>query len=883
MKIQLNKVKELVKEYHNKLLPTREYKFVFWGVTIIASLIAWYVIAWIDTMNAFGSGSLPAITAYYIVSDAKFPFGIWLMTLVFLDFVILAAVKAVKRKLMADDEEGRNFEISDSDVYGNSREINEKELKTICEIKEPIDTTYNILGMAPNSDTKVLSAIPKAMPNGNVAVFGTPGSGKTFTECENLIVQCIRRRESVVTTDTKGDLWANTAEFARDNGCVVRRLDLRKPAFSYGWQALKEMRMDGERAQIFATIVVENCNIAENYKGFVLQLLKAVCLYVERSPAISSKERTFGTVYRMISREATSLNSKFEAAKAEVENHPELEPALEAYGSFQMASGPLAGNIINNLSASLGIMSTKSIQNMLEADEIDLELPGKTPCTYYVSMSDQTDSMKFIASLFFSFLILDLVDLADAQPGQKLKVPCTILLEEMAQVKIPDLDKKLSTCRSRGISIVMILQTISQIKKDYKDAWSNMLGDCAILKGIGFNDMDTAEEFSKRIGDATVKVQTDQHSRVFATLFGSDRYSTGDGRRQYRSANDLMKMKPRHCIILWQHYDSLMTRTFGIDRNPAYPYMRHILTTTKVPLNDYCAKQIMRQLEERRVEIMNEWIEQGGSPMWYVHNPVPEDPGPAYSTIPPQFMSYDEMEELALQYSQDHPEINRELEQQRRADKIGFQLRQKDGVPKITILKPIRWLSISQTETPPQQPTPQPTQDSSTSQAAPATEPVSAPPKQQPATEPVSAPPKQQPAPEPVSAPPKQQPATEPVSAPPKQQPAPEPVSAPPKQQPATKPVSAPPKQQPATKPVSAPPKQQPVVTELEHCDSMPEYEPQDQPPEYDYNRDPEIPQFVPTNKLPGKKKSPQTKLGEIKNGTNRRKTNGRTMGNSRH
>ena len=339
-------------------------------------------------------------------------------------------------------------------------------------------------------------------------------------------------------------------------------------------------------------------------------------------------------------------------------------------------------------------------------------------------------------------------------------------------------------------------------------------------------------------------MQTDQHSRVFATLFGSDRYSTGDGRRQYRSANDLMKMKPRHCIILWQHYDSLMTRTFGIDRNPAYPYMRHILTTTKVPLNDYCAKQIMRQLEERRVEIMNEWIEQGGSPMWYVHNPVPEDPGPAYSTIPPQFLSYDEMEELALQYSQDHPEINLELEQQRRADKIGFQLRQKDGVPKITILKPIRWLSISQTETPPQQPTPQPTQDSSTSQAAPAPEPVSAPPKQQPATEPVSAPPKQQPAPEPVS---------------------------------------APPKQQPATKPVSAPPKQQPVVTELEHCDPMPEYEPQDQPPEYDYNRDPEIPQFVPTNKLPGKKKSPQTKLGEIKNGTNRRKTNGRTMGNSRH
>ena len=50
---------------------------------------------------------------------------------------------------MADDEEGRNFEISDSDVYGNSREINEKELKTICEIKEPIDTTYNILGIAP--------------------------------------------------------------------------------------------------------------------------------------------------------------------------------------------------------------------------------------------------------------------------------------------------------------------------------------------------------------------------------------------------------------------------------------------------------------------------------------------------------------------------------------------------------------------------------------------------------------------------------------------------------------------------------------------------------------------------------------------------------------
>lgn len=642
------KIWKFIANKYNAILHEPEQKLSFWVGSVVVFLLAAYLIALIDVGIRYSTKSIAQFVKIYLTSrDESFPFVGWVIG----STVVLAIIIALVNHFMEADD-GRDFKIADSDVYGNGRDISKDELKTVCEIKTPEYTDRPILGMAPDGSNKVLGALPDAMDNRNIAIIGTPGSGKSFTICLPYIVQAIRRRESVIMTDTKGELWAKTVEFGRANGYVIRRLDLRDPLKSNGMEFLKEMQMSSARTKVFVHTIIANCSISDQYVGFAENLLTAICLYVERNPDIPPEDKTLPKVYEMISLNADKLEQNFEDAR----NRPEMAPALTSWNSFKLASDALRGNIINNLASSMQILSSEDYQQMLSFDEIDLTLPGKVPCLYYVSMSDQDDTTKFLSSLFFAFLFRNLVDYADSKPSQRLDVPCTVLFEEFAQVKVPSIDKQLSTVRSRGIGVIMIMQTIAQLKKDYRDDWITMLDECPIQICLAANGKEVSEYFSEKCGECTIEARTDQHNTY--QLVDSGRYSTGYGKRAFRTPNEIRKIPKYHCLIVWQRFDTLVTETFGINRHPSHKYMKQTSAFTHIPSTDYAARMYFRQAEEQRVQIMNDWIAEGGQPMWYVPVPGPQNEGPENGRKPPEFLSYSDLEQQALKYSAAHPEIN---------------------------------------------------------------------------------------------------------------------------------------------------------------------------------------------------------------------------------
>ena len=673
-KVYLRKARAYLLRAYDDLLPEPEHKVAFWaGGAVIFTLFA-FLIAALDIGIRNKDCSIIGMIALYIVTPGKsFPWMIWLLC-----SVIVLSIAVFVAKAMSGTEEGRNFKLSESDISGSSKDISDEELRRVCEIAPPEDTDKMILGMAPNSTRNVLGAIEGAMDNPNIAIIGTPGAGKSAGYCIPFMMQIMRRRESVVCSDTKGELFARTAESFRANGYVVKKLDLRNPIMSNGWNVLKEMRYDQARAQVFVNTIISNCAISENYVGFAANLLNAISLYVERNPEIPEEEKTLAKVYQMISIDAENLDTNFKKAK----NVRELVPAVGAYSSFERSSTSLAGNVINNLSSALNILAADAVQEMLKKDEIDLTLPGQRPCVYYVVMSDQDDTFKFLASLFFAFLFQDLVEFADQQDNQRLPVQCTVLLEEFAQVKIPNIDKKLSTCRSRGVPIIMIMQTLNQLMKEYRYEWETMLDTCAIQICLAANGETTAKYFEKKTGETTAEVKTEQHDvRAF---WGTGRYSTGYGKRYYRTADEIRRIPRYHSLIVWQRYNTLITKNFVMDKHPAYPYMDRTSSFTSVPLTDLAAREYIRKYEENRIQVMDQWIQGGGRPMWYCSTPKLKETGPNTGKKPPKFLSYRKLEQQALQYSREHPEINQRLRRQieeRRLEEARRLKREMDGNP----------------------------------------------------------------------------------------------------------------------------------------------------------------------------------------------------------
>ena len=152
----------------------------------------------------------------------------------------------------------------------------------------------------------------------------------------------------------------------------------------------------------------------------------------------------------------------------------------------------------------------EDLQKLTAESDIDLTLPARKPCIYYVVTSDVDSSNDFLASLFFTFLFIKLVRYADSRPNGKCDVDVFCFLDEFANIgAIPDFNKKISTVRSRGIALIPILQNIGQLKNRYpNDLWQEIIGNTDVRLGLGMTDILTAEYFCNMIGVSTVETES---------------------------------------------------------------------------------------------------------------------------------------------------------------------------------------------------------------------------------------------------------------------------------------------------------------------------------------------------------------------------------------
>nr|MCR4923155.1 TraM recognition domain-containing protein [Lachnospiraceae bacterium] len=83
-----------------------------------------------------------------------------------------------------------------------------------------------------------------------------------------------------------------------------------------------------------------------------------------------------------------------------------------------------------------------------------------------------------------------------------------LLGDEFANISaIPNLDKRLATVRKYNISMFVILQAITQLKKMYKDEWNTIAGNCDVKLFLGSSDNETIKWICETGGKKTTRVQ----------------------------------------------------------------------------------------------------------------------------------------------------------------------------------------------------------------------------------------------------------------------------------------------------------------------------------------------------------------------------------------
>ena len=512
------------------------------------------------------------------------PYGVYgVLICIGLLAILLLMVMRMGYSDTGEYDTDRNFIYSAKGTYGTSGWMSRKEMAGVLDLVPDLRKHKGVvLGMLNN---KAVCIPENPHINGNLAVYGSSGSMKTRSFCMNRILQAAVRGESLIISDPKSELYEKSSEYLRDQGYCVKVFNLVNPENSDSWNCLSEVEGQELMAQLFVDVIIKNT--INNGKGdhfwdsCEMNLLKALVLYVDQSYA--EQNRNIGEVYRLLTLSGESdLDSLFE-------NLPPTHPAKAPYSLYKQASDTVRSGVIIGLGSRLQVFQSELIKKITTRDEIDLELPGKERCAYFLVTSDQDSTFDFLASLFLSFCFIKLVRYADKNcEGGKLPVPVHVLGEELTACgTIPDLSRRLSVIRSRNISMSCVFQNLAGLQNRYPlNLWQEILGNCDAQLFLGCTDELTAEFISSRTGLASVSVSS--KSKQLGTWRISNytpeyRETSGVGKRPVLTPDEVLRLPIKQALVIIRGQKVLKVDKMDYSKHPEASKLRSCKASAHIP------------------------------------------------------------------------------------------------------------------------------------------------------------------------------------------------------------------------------------------------------------------------------------------------------------
>ena len=512
------------------------------------------------------------------------PYGVYgVLICIGLLAILLLMVMRMGYSDTGEYDSDRNFIYSAKGTYGTSGWMSRKEMAGVLDLVPDLRKHKGVvLGMLNN---KAVCIPENPHINGNLAVYGSSGSMKTRSFCMNRILQAAVRGESLIISDPKSELYEKSSEYLRDQGYCVKVFNLVNPENSDSWNCLSEVEGQELMAQLFVDVIIKNT--INNGKGdhfwdsCEMNLLKALVLYVDQSYA--EQNRNIGEVYRLLTLSGESdLDSLFE-------NLPPTHPAKAPYSLYKQASDTVRSGVIIGLGSRLQVFQSELIKKITTRDEIDLELPGKERCAYFLVTSDQDSTFDFLASLFLSFCFIKLVRYADKNcEGGKLPIPVHVLGEELTACgTIPDLSRRLSVIRSRNISMSCVFQNLAGLQNRYPlNLWQEILGNCDAQLFLGCTDELTAEFISSRTGLASVSVSS--KSKQLGTWRISNytpeyRETSGVGKRPVLTPDEVLRLPIKQALVIIRGQKVLKVDKMDYSKHPEASKLRSCKASAHIP------------------------------------------------------------------------------------------------------------------------------------------------------------------------------------------------------------------------------------------------------------------------------------------------------------
>lgn len=350
--------------------------------------------------------------------------------------------------------------------------------------------------------------------NLNTLVIGGSGAGKTRFFGKPNLMQC---NTSFVVLDPKGEQLRDVGNLLEKEGYVIKVVDLINMNRSHCYNPFCYIKDDKDVLKLITNLIRNTTPKGSQtndpfWEKSETALLEALCLYLLHEAP--EEEQNFTMVMEMIAAAEVKeddeeyqspLDKLFE--RLEIRNPNSL--ALKQYKIYKQAAGKTAKSILISVGVRLSAFNLESIASLTATDELELDLVGERKTAIFAVIPDNDSTFNFLIGMLYTQLFQMLYYQADIVHGGALPVPVHFLMDEFANVALPDeFDKLLSTMRSRLIFVSIIIQNLAQIKGLYKDSWESIVGNCDTLYYLGGNEQSTHKFMSEYLGKETLDTNT---------------------------------------------------------------------------------------------------------------------------------------------------------------------------------------------------------------------------------------------------------------------------------------------------------------------------------------------------------------------------------------
>lgn len=407
--------------------------------------------------------------------------------------------------------------------------------------------------------------------NLNVMVVGGSGSGKTRFYAKPNVMQA---NTSFVILDPKGEILRDTGNLLKVKGYDIKVLDLINMHLSHCYNPFAYLNDDKDVLKLVTNLIRNTTPKGSNtndpfWERSETALLEALILYLLYEAP--KNEQNFPMVMEMIAAaEVREDDETYQSPLDELfERLAMREPehlAVKQYNIFKLAAGKTAKSILISLGVRLEKFNLSTIAGITTADEMELPSIGEKKTALFAVIPDNDSSFNFIVGMLYTQLFQSLMYLADYKYGGRLPIHVHFVMDEFANVALPDeFDKLLSTMRSREISVSIILQNLAQLKALFKDSWESIVGNCDEFLYLGGNEQSTHKYVSELLGKETIDMNTYGQSKGRNGSYSTNYQLSG---RELLTPDEVRMLDNRYALLFIRGERPIQDDKFDILKHP---------------------------------------------------------------------------------------------------------------------------------------------------------------------------------------------------------------------------------------------------------------------------------------------------------------------------